>query len=165
MTNFNLLLNSIKSIHQQLQDSAAKAVNKLLTLRNWLIGYYIVEYEQNGEDRAQYGGKLLENILLNLPNLGFSKTNLKLFRQFYLIYPQISQSVTDLLKTRIGQSLADQLLVIEHHSLAIGQSPIAQSVPSDLMVPPDKLVSLQKARRAGMIIANEQPKPPTTPKG
>ena len=55
MTNFNLLLNSIKSIHQQLQDSAAKAVNKLLTLRNWLIGYYIVEYEQNGEDRAQYG--------------------------------------------------------------------------------------------------------------
>ena len=58
MTNFNLLLNSIKSIHLQLQDSAAKAVNKLLTIRNWLIGYYIVEYEQNGEDRAQYGGKI-----------------------------------------------------------------------------------------------------------
>jgi hypothetical protein len=34
MTNFHLLLNSIKSIHQQLQDSAAKAVNKLLTIRN-----------------------------------------------------------------------------------------------------------------------------------
>lgn len=109
MTDFNLLLNSIKSIHLQLQDSAAKAVNKLLTIRNWLIGYYIVEYEQNGEDRAQYGEKLLENIVLNLPNMGFSKTNLKLFRQFYLTYPQISQSVTDLLKTRIGQSLTDQL--------------------------------------------------------
>ena len=130
MTNFNLLLNSIKSIHQQLQDSAAKAVNKLLTIRNWLIGYYIVEYEQNGEDRAQYGEKLLENIILNLPSLGFSKTNLKLFRQFYLTYPQISQSVTDLLKTRIGQSAADQLLLLEYQSLAIVQSPIAQSLPS-----------------------------------
>lgn len=141
MSNFNLLLNSIKSIHQQLQDSAAKAVNKLLTIRNWLIGYYIVEYEQNGEDRAQYGGKLLENIVTNLPNMGFSKTNLKLFRQFYLTYPQISQSLTDLLKTQIGQRLTDQLLVIEHQSLTIVQSSIAQSLPLDLMVPPDKLIS------------------------
>ncbi|GJQ50912.1 MAG: hypothetical protein HKUEN01_32980 [Candidatus Kuenenia stuttgartiensis] len=90
MTNFNLLLNGIKSIHRQLQDSAAKAVNKLLTIRNWLIGYYIVEYEQNGEDSVQYGEKLLENIVSNLPDLGFSKTNLKLFRQFYLTYPQTS---------------------------------------------------------------------------
>ena len=141
MTNFNLLLNGIKSIHLQLQDSAAKAVNKLLTIRNWLIGYYIVEYEQNGEDRAQYGEKLLENIVLNLPNLGFSKTNLKLFRQFYLTYSQISQPVADFLKTRIGQSLTDQLLIIECPSLTIVQSPAAQSLPLDLMVPPDKLIS------------------------
>ncbi|OHB73094.1 MAG: cytoplasmic protein [Planctomycetes bacterium RBG_16_41_13] len=141
MTNFSLLLNSIKSIHLQLQDSAAKAVNKLLTIRNWLIGYYIVEYEQNGEDRAQYGGKLLENIVSNLPDLGFSKTNLKLFRQFYLTYPQISQSVTDLLKTRIGQSATDQLLLLEDQPLIIVQSPVAQSLPLDLTVPPDKLIS------------------------
>ena len=141
MTNFNLLLNGIKSIHLQLQDSAAKAVNKLLTIRNWLIGYYIVEYEQNGEDRAQYGEKLLENIVLNLPNLGFSKTNLKLFRQFYLTYSQISQPVAGFLKTRIGQSLTDQLLIIECPSLTIVQSPAAQSLPLDLMVPPDKLIS------------------------
>lgn len=140
MINFSLLLNSIKSIHLQLQDSAAKAVNKLLTIRNWLIGYYIVEYEQNGEDRAQYGEKLLENIVLNLPNMGFSKTNLKLFRQFYLTYPQISQSVTDLLKTRIGQSATDQLLLLENQLFTVVQSPVAQSLPLDLMVPPDKLI-------------------------
>lgn len=140
MINFSLLLNSIKSIHLQLQDSAAKAVNKLLTIRNWLVGYYIVEYEQNGEDRAQYGEKLLENIVSNLPDLGFSKTNLKLFRQFYLTYPQISQSVTDLLKTRIGQSATDQLLLLENQLFTVVQSPVAQSLPLDLMVPPDKLI-------------------------
>lgn len=107
----------------QLQNSAAKAVNKLLTIRNWLIGYYIFEYEQNGEDRAQYGEMLLERLAedLNQPSLSFR--NLKLYRQFYLTYPQIWQSVTAIFK--LGQ---------------IGQSLIAQSL-SDLMVPPDKLIS------------------------
>lgn len=46
--NSNLLLNSITHTHDHLQDVAAKAVNRLLTIRNWVIGYYIVEYEQNG---------------------------------------------------------------------------------------------------------------------
>ncbi|MCR4319434.1 MAG: DUF1016 N-terminal domain-containing protein [Candidatus Brocadiaceae bacterium] len=167
MTDFNLLLNSIKSIHLQLQDSAAKAVNKLLTIRNWLIGYYIVEYEQNGEDKAHYGGKLLANLEKGLKELGLqelSERRLREARLFYKTYPQIWQSVTAILNTtQIRQSMtaifkSDQIV----------QSPIPQSVPSDLtdlMVPPEKLVSLQKARRAGMIIANEQPKPTTTPKG
>ena len=102
MTNFNILLNSIKSIHQQLQDSAAKAVIKLLTIRNWLIGYYIVEYEQKGEDRAQYGGKLLANLEKGLKELGLqeiSERRLREARLFYQTYPQIWQSVTAILNT------------------------------------------------------------------
>ena len=46
------LLSSIDETHQTLQQSAVKAVNSHITLRNWLIGYYIVEFEQNGKDRA-----------------------------------------------------------------------------------------------------------------
>ncbi len=110
MTNFNILLSNIKSIHLQLQDSAAKAVNKLLTIRNWLIGYYIVEYEQNGEDRAQYREMLLERLAESLNQHRLSFRNLKLFRQFYLTYPQIWQSVTAIFKSgQIGQSPIAQL--------------------------------------------------------
>ena len=131
MPNFNLLLNSIKSIHLQLQDSAAKAVNKLLTIRNWLIGYYIVEYEQNGEDRAQYGEMLLERLAedFNQPSLSFR--NLKLYRQFYLTYPQIWQSVTAIFKSgQIGQSPIAQLKTPYFQIARKGQSLIAQSLPS-----------------------------------
>lgn len=80
--NFNLLLNSITHTHDHLQEVAAKAVNRLLTIRNWLIGYYIVEYEQKGEDRAKYGERLLESIVGALPKLKLSVTNLRLYRQF-----------------------------------------------------------------------------------
>lgn len=124
-----------------MQNSAAKAVNKLLTIRNWLIGYYIFEYEQNGEDRAQYGEMLLERLAedLNQPSLSFR--NLKLYRQFYLTYPQIWHSVTAIFKLgQIGQSPIAQLKTPYFQIARKGQSLIAQSL-SDLMVPPDKLIS------------------------
>lgn len=49
------LVEQISNVQDVLQGVAAHAINLSLTARNWLIGYYIVEYEQNGEDRAQYG--------------------------------------------------------------------------------------------------------------
>ncbi len=58
--NITQLSDTIQNVHAQLQASAANAVNKSLTMRNWLIGYYIVEYEQNGEDRAEYGDKVMD---------------------------------------------------------------------------------------------------------
>jgi hypothetical protein len=68
-------------------------VNKYMTLRNWLIGCYIVEYEQNGEDKQKYGSKILEKIATasKAHNIkGLSISNLKLFKQFYLSYPQLA---------------------------------------------------------------------------
>jgi hypothetical protein len=53
--DFDSLVTSIVHLHQQTQDYATKAVNVALTLRNWLIGYRIVEFEQRGNDRAAYG--------------------------------------------------------------------------------------------------------------
>jgi hypothetical protein len=87
--NFEQLINSIESTHLQLSSQAVKQVNYLQTIRNWLIGCYIVEFEQNGEDRAAYGTKLLISISLKMKskgNVGFSDRNLRQFRQFYLTY-------------------------------------------------------------------------------
>jgi len=78
---------------------------------------HIVEYEQNGSDRAVYGNKILETLAARLKQkgiLGMAETNLKLFRQFYLSYPQIRQTLSDELKPidlknkNISQTLSDK---------------------------------------------------------
>jgi hypothetical protein len=53
------LVSVIQATHDFAQKFAVQQVNSALTIRNWMVGFYIVEYEQNGEDRAQYGAKLL----------------------------------------------------------------------------------------------------------
>lgn len=95
---YQSLISSIDETHQTLQQSAVKAVNSHITLRNWLIGYYIVEFEQNGEDRAKYGAKLLRELANSLKIKGLGETNLKQCRKFFQLYPQISQTVSDFLE-------------------------------------------------------------------
>lgn len=85
--NFEYLIDTIESTHVQLSSQAIKQVNYLQTIRNWLIGCYIVEFEQKGEDRAMYGTKLMENTAQKLIHIkGMAVSNLKNFRQFYLTY-------------------------------------------------------------------------------
>ena len=60
--NFEALIDNVYQTHCVLQENAAKSVNYNLTVRNWLTGCYIVEFEQNGEDRAKYGTGLLEEM-------------------------------------------------------------------------------------------------------
>lgn len=83
---YQSLLLSIDQTHQTLQQSAVKAVNSHITLRNWLIGYYIVEFEQNGEDRAKYGSKLLKELAHGLKIKGLSAPELSRCRQFFNTY-------------------------------------------------------------------------------
>lgn len=89
------LISTIDSVHNTFQAKAMQSVSINLTLRNFVIGYYIVEYEQNGSDRATYGSKLIENMAQKLSHIkGMSRSNLQSFRQFYLMYPQIRQTVS-----------------------------------------------------------------------
>lgn len=113
---YQSLISSIDETHQTLQQSAVRAVNSHITLRNWLIGYYIVEFEQNGEDRAEYGAKLLKKLANSLKIKGLGETNLKQCRKFFQLYPQISQTVSDFLennpikfKNLISQTSSDKL--------------------------------------------------------
>lgn len=89
--NFETLTHCISTIHAALQSSAVNAVNRFATIRNWLIGCYIVEYEQCGNDRAQYGTNLLSKLAGKLKTPGINTTLLKNARRFYIAYPQISE--------------------------------------------------------------------------
>lgn len=62
-SNLQKLISVISETDLFFKTQAQKQVNVALTLRNWLIGLYIVEYEQNGADRAEYGEKLIEKLL------------------------------------------------------------------------------------------------------
>lgn len=89
--SFDTLVECLESIHLSLRVSAVNAVNRYATLRNWLIGRYIVEYEQYGKDRAIYGARLLPRVAEALKTLGINITLLKNSRKFYLLYPQVAE--------------------------------------------------------------------------
>jgi len=114
--DFDSLVTSIVHLHQQTQDFATKAVNVALSLRNWLIGHRIVEFEQKGRDRAAYGERLLPVLAERLAAAGLKRVDareLRRFRLFYTIYPQIRETVTPELLTRSG---AQSLLPLLHFS-------------------------------------------------
>jgi len=95
--NYSGLVESIARLHVRTQAGAAAAVNQFLTLRNWLIGGCIVQFEQRGSDRARYGERLLEYLSADLVRRGvrgLSVTNLRQSRQFYRLYPQIRQTLS-----------------------------------------------------------------------
>jgi predicted nuclease of restriction endonuclease-like (RecB) superfamily len=87
--SFHLLVESINQAHSSFQSQSVKAVNMGLTLRNWCIGFYIVEFEQNGEDRAKYGTTLIANIAKSIQIKGLTAPELSRCRQFYNLYPEI----------------------------------------------------------------------------
>lgn len=95
--NFTGLVDTIRTVHEHLSRHAVKAVNISLTIRNWLIGHYIREYEQRGSDRAKYGENLLERLAERLQEKGIGRTEareLRRYRQFYIAYPQIRESAS-----------------------------------------------------------------------
>lgn len=95
--DFESLVVSIVQIHQQTQDFAARAVNLGLTFRNWFIGHRIVEFEQQGRDRAAYGENLMDKLSQRLATHGLPRVTpreLRRYRQFYQVYPRIWESVT-----------------------------------------------------------------------
>ena len=140
----NVLANEIKAINESLQQSAAKAINKHVTARNWLIGYCIVNYEQHGEDRAAYGERTLQALAEKIGQDGLSYRNLKLFRQFYLAFPELSSSISRFLlsDSRIGQPVIAQLEETVNQLDTIRRSAIAQSVNKELISPEEVFSSL-----------------------
>ncbi len=95
--DFEALVSSVVQIHQRAHAYAAKAVNIALTTRNWMIGRQIVEFEQNGQDRAAYGKRLLPELAQRLTIVGLKRVDtreLRRFRQLYIVYPQIRETLS-----------------------------------------------------------------------
>ena len=93
--NFESLVGRINQVQDMLQAQTAHAINLAVTARNWLVGFYIVEFEQHGEDRAKYGENLLKNLAQRLNRRGLGERRLYEFRLTYIIYPQIGQVIAD----------------------------------------------------------------------
>ena len=67
---FERLVTAVRRVHDELALRSSHAVNTCLTLRNWLIGCAIFEYEQGGSDRAAYGEQLLDRLADRLQTEG-----------------------------------------------------------------------------------------------
>lgn len=133
-----------------------------------MVGFYIVEFEQKGEDRAKYGENLLSELAKSVNIKGLSVTNLRLNRQFYNTYPQIHQTLSDEFKkldfntNQIYQLPNDEFQNIENQSIIIHQLPndelqdnynlsgtISQLATdqfkntqlNDLQVPPERIIN------------------------
>ena len=126
--NFPQLSNNIQLTHNLLQNNAMRAINQNITARNWLVGYWIVEFEQNGEDRAKYGDKLLSELAKATRIKGMGKSMLNLCRLFYKKYPGVGLEVVKYLlanrNQEIIQSLIGKFQISENENDRIFQSPI-----------------------------------------
>lgn len=129
---FDELSTSILHTHQSAQASAIKAVNQMATLRNWLIGCYIVEYEQKGSDRAKYGDRLLKRLEERVNTKGLNETLFLATRRFYLFYPQIGQ----LLEFPIHPTASDKLVVKDPISATVLQKSEKSATLSPKFVTP-----------------------------
>lgn len=135
VNGINGLVHSIQHANKFFLDQTQRQVNTALTLRNWVIGYYIVEYEQKGADRAEYGERLIRNLSERLTKAGIkglSRTNLQFFKQFYQTYPHLAPALEgytqliDVKSLQIGQSVTGQLQQSDNQSNIISQSVTAQ---------------------------------------
>ena len=107
--NFTTLFENIRTIHETLQSSVSKAINISITIRNWMIGCFLVEFEQNGEDRAAYGEKLLKKLEERFSGSGIKGMNERRFReyrQFYSSYPNIRGFIKEIIPDEAIRRLA-----------------------------------------------------------
>lgn len=111
--SFSHLSELVLQLHDSAYSATVKAINRFATIRNYVIGFYIVEYEQHGKDRAKYGDRLLKRLAESVNKRGINETLLKVSRAFYLKYPQIGcylqgKSATASHKSEISPTTSDK---------------------------------------------------------
>lgn len=136
--NFDQLITSLRELDTSLKGQVVRTANVGLTLRNWLVGAYIVEFEQNGEERAEYGERLMPLLAKKLGIPGLNLSNLKSSKAFALAYPQKGQTLSGFFEKALPASLTPkgQTVSGEFHNLleACGLK-IPQSVSAEFKRP------------------------------
>lgn len=96
--SFESLVGLFEYTQTAMQSHAARSVDVAMVVRNWLFGWYVVEFENGGAERSKlYGKKLIDNLsnrLLNIGIKGMSSTNIRKFREFYQAYDEIQQTLS-----------------------------------------------------------------------
>ena len=134
--NFDALVTGITETSHYFQQQAQKQVNTALTLRNWLIGAYLVEYELNGTDRAVYGQRLFKELTNRLEQKGVKQIrerHLYLCKDFYVAYPQILRSLSA--KSHLLNFAPTTLTKIPQISS------VPQTAPESLQIDPEQLIT------------------------
>lgn len=113
----NMLVNDLRSIVSKARSKTFAAVNYSLVERNWRIGQRIVEQEQNGASRAEYGKHVIEVASAALTKefgKGFSETNIMNFKKFYLKFKELTipQTVSEEFKKQKHQTLSDEFSLL-----------------------------------------------------
>ena len=133
---FEDLSVSILNTHLTAQQAAIRAVNQMATLRNWLIGCYIVEYEQKGSDRAKYGDRILKRLEERVNTKGLNETLFLAARKFYSFYPQIAE----LISPSIYPIPSDKSKDYSKISATVSQESTISATPSPKFITPAQIL-------------------------
>lgn len=133
--SFDHLSELVLQLHDSAYSATVKAINRFATIRNYVIGFYIVEYEQHGNDRAKYGDRLLKRLAESVNKRGINETILKNCRRFYLAYPQIKDYLTAISPTASEKSLGKSPTASDK------SSQISPTVSDNFITPAAELVS------------------------
>ena len=157
--DFEALVKHISTIQSTLQAQAAHAVNLALTARNWLMGCYIVEFEQNGEDRAAYGEQLLKKLEQRLNVKGLNERRFREFRRLYLVYPQLKEPIAQyiLAGSEIRHTLSAEFTDPIRRSPTAESSQYIQSAQNKWITPPEKLFSRLSSTHLNVISPIDNP--------
>ena len=133
--SFDHLSELVLQLHDSAYSATVKAINRFATIRNYVIGFYIVEYEQHGNDRAKYGDRLLKRLAESVNKRGINETILKNCRRFYLAYPQIKVYLTAISPTASKKSLGKSPTASDK------SSQISPTLSDNFITPAAELVS------------------------
>lgn len=141
---------------------AVKTINQATTLRNWIIGCYIVEYEQNGSDRAKYGDNLLKSLEKRIGQKGLNVTLFQLSRLFYRDYPHIGTLVSANHATALHKLPLSEIYATVSHKLpeidsfAVNKKN-AGKLSEQFNTPPENLVSALSFSHIRELLTIEDP--------
>ena len=97
LANYDVVLSEIVDLLESAGRASARAINAIMTATYWEVGRRIVELEQGGRKKADYGERLVEQLSNDVAQKfgrGFGRRNLFQMRAFYLTYPNIMQTVS-----------------------------------------------------------------------
>ena len=139
--SFNDLASIVQTTHDAAQSSAVKAINRMQTMRNWLIGYYIVEFEQHGKDRAEYGTQLLKKLEERVDRKGLTRNTFQSSRNFYRMYPQMIENFKNRICTTVSYKSTEDIISLPSEDTSMRTDIICTTASCKFVTSGETLVS------------------------